>query len=108
MTIERQPRLEGQLLNDVCKVLADPVRRQLLYELADDGRVSLREPPEYASDGGSDTSPTRLHHQHLPMLAAAGLVDWNERTGDVHPTDTLERVRSVLETVRTVDPAAGR
>lgn len=108
MTTERQPTLDVQLLNDVCQVLADPLRRRLLYDLIDDGHVSLREPAIFEPDGGSDEDAVRVHHQHLPMLAAASLVDWDERSGDVVATDTLERVRGLLDVVRDADPAFSR
>jgi hypothetical protein len=108
MTTERLPRLDEKLLNDVCQMLAHPLRRQLLYDLSDDGRASLHEPREYASDGGVDSAPALLHHQHLPMLEAAGFVVWNQRSGEVQSTETLERVRGLLETVRRIDTAGGR
>lgn len=105
MTIERDPYIDERLLNDVCQVLADPLRRHVRYALADDGRLSLREPREFAADGGSLDDGVKLHHQHLPLLTAADLVNWNASTGEVTSTDAFHRAQSLFRRVRELDSA---
>lgn len=76
---QRRPDMET-----VHRVLADPQRRRLLRYLGhEDGTATVTELAERLSGAeregnASDRTRIRLHHVHLPMLAAAGVVDHDE------------------------------
>lgn len=45
-----------------------------------------------------------LHHEHLPKLNAAGLVDYDPERGLVEPTEQFEQVQSQLSAIIEADP----
>ena len=92
--------LQPESLDSLFDALADRRRREAVALLAvTEGAVSREELVEYvaAADPGIDDSrrevlTAQFHHRHLPKLAAAGLVDYDEVDGTVHATETAERV----------------
>lgn len=101
-------------LTRAVECLSDPRRRRLLATLRDEGAsVTERELAEthaaadWTTSAGMDVSDdrreirTRLRHVHLPQLAAADLVTWNEVADRVsltdHPFNENERFRGLLD-----------
>lgn len=73
-------------------LLASPVRREVIAILDDEDAVARdRLTEELAADEDARRRlRIALHHNHLPKLADAGLVTYDEET--VTPTDRLDRV----------------
>lgn len=44
-----------------------------------------------------------LHHNHLPRLAAHGIVEFDVRSGDVVRSDGFEEIRPTVERLRATD-----
>jgi DNA-binding transcriptional ArsR family regulator len=94
-------------LDALFEVLADAKRRHVLAYLDEcDGDVAtVTEVRDALADDDASTDEreriaTRLHHAHLPKLAAAGLVEFDDRGGTIRfragpeISDWLELVRS--------------
>ena len=99
--------------SDVHRILASERRRALLSVLED--RRELRDLEGLAStvaeyeDGLGGPEPSfvdrvaaTLHHNHLPKLAAVGLVEYDHRTGRVRTNDAFDRF---VEGVDSIGPA---
>lgn len=94
------------------EVVADPRRRMVLHRLqeTDETAVDIEELTEtIVTDGGrtagrslSDESRalTELRHIHLPKLAEAGLIEYDQRSGAVRYCSN-DRVERTLEFVST-------
>lgn len=101
----------GSVLDELFDVLSDRRRRFVLYHLGDAGgsttrdalvdRIAARE----AADGDGD-GPNRehvvaeLHHVHLPRLSDAGLIEYDQRNGDVVVTEKFDRAERFLDLAR--------
>jgi DNA-binding transcriptional ArsR family regulator len=76
----------------VMRLLASELRRAALRELAGDSKMSLDELATAVTDSGYATLDEpgrvrrRLHHCHLPRMAAAGVVQYDS---DTHCIDYL-------------------
>lgn len=98
---------ETDALDDRIAVLADARRRQVLAHLADaPDAVAVEDLVDrlVASDVGTtpladdpDHVTSRLHHVHLPKLADAGFVAYDEAAGRVTPTEACEQVAPLLD-----------
>lgn len=99
--------------SDVHRILASERRRALLCVLED--RPELRSLEGLAStvaeyeDGLARSEPAfvdrvtaTLHHNHLPKLAAVGLVEYDHLAGRVRTNDAFDRF---VERVDSIDPA---
>ncbi|NHN59315.1 MULTISPECIES: helix-turn-helix transcriptional regulator [Halorussus] len=93
-------------IDRVCRALAHPLRRELLCLLSgrDDHVAEFEELLDRMDDPPADRSAERLeaaaHHEHLPLLREAGLVEYDPRTGTVRyrdPPPASELVEVVLE-----------
>lgn len=98
-------------LDTICDILAEARRRYLLYHLLTiDGRVTELDTAvdavwTYETAATEIDDPPReavridLHHVHLPRLADAGIVDYDQRQGTIrfsgHPSleEFLEHTR---------------
>ncbi|NHN59241.1 MULTISPECIES: hypothetical protein [Halorussus] len=60
-------------------------------------------PPSEAADETITKIRTGLHHVHLPMLAEAGLIQYDPERQLVEPTAQLDRAESHLSVVLAVD-----
>ena len=79
---------------DQCRLLADERRRTIVTVLAEQSSpVSLTElattlGARETSRGGQDSHRTleiRLHHVHLPLMADAGVIDYDPEDNRVEP-----------------------
>lgn len=110
MTNARSPDLDS-----IFALLADPRRRRLLYHLleteyANAGTLSRRLAAFEAGtsvravdDDDSRQVGISLVHDHLPRLAAHGLVEFDARSGDVVTADGFEDVRPFVERARLAE-----
>lgn len=101
--------------DDVLAVLAHPVRRTIVSTIGGTDSTSLEHiasaveeaDGEGASDvdasGGTDALEIDLHHRHLPKMAAAGVIEYDPRTGEVETTDATDRVYAILAAAREED-----
>lgn len=92
------------------EALANPTRRALVYRLDEVGAMSLTAAATeltqsaVASDD-VDQVVTLLHHQHLPKLAAAGLIEYDREGGAVEANETTATVRQALDAIPVNEPA---
>lgn len=93
-------------------VLSDPCRRSLCRYAMRTGTTRVtreelvdyvveRAPEPVAADADRRTVALKLHHVHLPKLATAGLIEYDQQSGVVHidratVTERLERVRATI------------
>jgi len=61
---------------------------------------------EVSADVVGDVRLT-LHHEHLPRLAAEGLIDYDPETQVVTPTEEFDQTQPMLDAVLDIDPALG-
>jgi hypothetical protein len=105
LTDEPEPAVDP--LGERFALLANRERRHLLYCLRSSPSgvdleelaacvASFRDPPADAT-----RILTRLHHDHLPRLADAGLVAYDDGAGRVEVT-APERIADLLEPLETV------
>lgn len=83
-------------------VFRDPTRRRLLLALLD--HTPRPDEKLCATDGGDDDEvsriQSRLYHIHLPKLEAAGLIEWDRETGEIHRGPNFDEVQDVLEVLQ--------
>jgi hypothetical protein len=96
----------------VFEALADADRRHLLSVLAaageDDAPLTVPDDVvEQAPDADADALATRLHHAHLPKLAAMDYVEWEPATGRVSPGPAFGEVEALLSVLEEHERAAG-
>lgn len=96
-------------------VLAHAHRRAILYCLIQDGEVLNRDElasriaawerstEEHPSDEIHQQICTQLVHSHLPKLAAAGVIEYDRRQGDVTLADTVDDLMPLLELTSDAD-----
>ena len=67
------------------ELVGSPQRRDIVRYLADsDGDATFDDVVDALNDGSEPRlTAVRLHHVHLPKLAAAGAVDWESDAGVV-------------------------
>lgn len=92
------------------ELLAADYRRQILLTLCDSETVALPEAiltrgtsaerrPAVASDGTTAIDSAvaiELYHNHVPKLAAAGVVEWDRDTGVVSRGPAFEQIEPVV------------
>ncbi|WP_232701753.1 DUF7344 domain-containing protein [Halobacterium wangiae] len=97
--------------DELLEIAADQTRRIVLSQLIEEGesRVQVEElvstvcaetgPTVGEHPTGHETVRTRLHHRHLPKLAAAGVIEYEEDRHCVryHPNERLEALLDFLE-----------
>ncbi len=83
----------------VYRLLADEQRRAVLAVLLErDGEMTLEDLRSRLADrvGDERHAGIRLHHVHLPKLAAAGLIEYDSDHLVVTPTDATVTVGSLV------------
>lgn len=113
-TVEADPPVSdespsGTDLDSLFEILADEQRREILVYLdhVDDGVAAFSDLIEHVADESEDASSTdrdqlavTLHHNHLPKLSDADIVEYDTRSERVRyrggpvVTDWLELARS--------------
>ncbi|WP_348612542.1 DUF7344 domain-containing protein [Halobaculum rarum] len=88
------------------ELLADELRRRLLFELADrspsEGIVSV--PDDIVRpDEDTGTMAVHLRHVHLPKLADTNVIDWNREAQTVSCGLAFDRIRPLIRSVRSLD-----
>jgi len=79
-----------------------PLTRDELTEavLAYNHGTPLRE----VSDGVAESVRVSLHHEHLPKLAAEGLVEYDREGEVVELTERFYRMQSMVDAILDADP----
>lgn len=101
------PNGRPESVDRIFEALADERRRIAVAYLTEvDRAVSRDELVDQVATATADPEPTgrdvheqlavQFHHQHLPALEAAGLVERDEVRELVSPTETAERVSAFL------------
>ncbi|WP_458191002.1 DUF7344 domain-containing protein [Haladaptatus sp. NG-WS-4] len=98
------------ILDDQLSVLSNGHRRRLLLALTEESPYTVptvsSDPVE--TDGGGREHAIVMHHSHLPRLEDHGLIDWDERTGDVTKGSEFDAIEPLLTTLaenHSVQPA---
>ncbi|MFD1563454.1 hypothetical protein ACFR99_07825 [Haloarchaeobius amylolyticus] len=101
------------------QLLSDRRRRYLLYCLRDDDvrkqgtlarRVAARlahTSPEEVPERRSETVEASLVHVDIPMLADAGVVSYDRRTGTIRFDDLPDGLEHLLDACATLDESRG-
>lgn len=90
----------------VRELVGSPQRRRILRYLDDNGGDATFEEIVDVLDGPEPTmTAVRLHHVHLPKLAAAGGIEWRPETERVRLTARLNGTLDVVE-ADVIDQAA--
>ena len=84
-------------------VLAAPERRTVLRELTANGPSrtiselveGITESTDEYPEADGNTLRVALHHQHLPRMAEAGVIDYDTENGEVTLTPTGEQAEAV-------------
>jgi hypothetical protein len=100
------------------ELLASRQRRRLLFLLCDAESVEVPDGLQSRSAAtmtNGDSSESRrtapsdlaveLHHTHLPKLAAAGLIEWDQSADVVRPGPEFPAVEPALDALRETAPA---
>ncbi|GAA0211141.1 DUF7344 domain-containing protein [Halobaculum roseum] len=88
------------------ELLADELRRRLLFELADrssSGAIVSVPDDIVGPNEDADTLSLHLRHVHLPKLADSNVIDWNRDAGTVSHGLAFDRIRPVIRSVRSID-----
>lgn len=88
------------MYNHYFKALAHEDRRAIVRKLQTESPTTL--------DIGPDDSENRgvmLHHQHLPLLAEAGLVEWDREAQVVSKGPAFSDLETIGEAVEAVPTA---
>ena len=112
--------MEGEMTRDssalpLHRLLASRCRRQLLQLLYEDDGGNIQELSarlascERAGSAADSDEERReriaisLIHNHLPRLADHGLVEYDQRSGDIVVTDRLDALEPVIQHLSDVD-----
>lgn len=81
-------------LDTYLEILADERRRQVIQRLRTDGDSTLEELATSVDGEHAERLADDLHHNHLPRLAAHGIVEYDTRSGYVRydPDPELEAI----------------
>lgn len=100
--VEAPPRTSLST-DELFSVLADDRRRQILQYLADHDRTTVTDIVDSIAVEADASTRARiavsLVHTHLPKLADAGVLEYDERTKSVVATPIIDRFQPVLELV---------
>ncbi|WP_058992564.1 hypothetical protein [Haloarcula sp. CBA1127] len=93
-----QKQVRPQRLSAQLDAVRHADRRQILFALRDTERWQPSA-SDFDSDGsliGAPAIPAALYHQHLPMLAEMGLIEWDRETHWVTRGPEYQRLRPLL------------
>ncbi|WP_435177944.1 DUF7344 domain-containing protein [Halorussus sp. AFM4] len=103
------------LLDRSLRALSNQNRRYLLYHLDEHGDAELDELSRQLVARESDCSlssiseedskriQAKLHHEHLPRLQDYGIIDYDERQGDIRLTHSSSVFTMLLEISKLVE-----
>lgn len=104
----------------VLSLLTDSRRRQVLYCLRSNERTDLdsialqiaaweRDETIASVEGDAvDAVKLSLHHNHLPKLAEAGVVEYDSRAGDVVRRDGFHDIEALVDQLQASEDEADR
>lgn len=81
------------------RLLANRHRRRLLFRFAEaDSDKEIAIPADLAFLGEDmETIETELHHNHLPMLSGAGVIDWDRGADTVRRGPLFDELQPLLD-----------
>lgn len=104
----------GLRRDELHRIAANERRRTIVATLRDRGTVTVDELVATIAEGESPTSPdsidrrtaieVELLHVHVPMLRAAGVIDFDPAQRNVAPCERLEGVAEALSSFEPVNP----
>ena len=98
----------------VCELISNARRRAVIRHVAAldaDGSVRMGELARTIAGEENDIAPTAvsaeqrktvyvsLLQNHLPKLDAAGVVDWNDRSGDITHDRSVDELAALIESI---------
>lgn len=98
-------------VNTLLRILANPTRRSIIEYLASttETTVTLEEIAEYIADGSPDREEVdpelteiECHHNHLPKLSDAGVLQYDPLMGDVR-YNRHRAVEQLLDAVAEIE-----
>jgi len=75
-------------------------RRRLILLLLKRGRIQHRADLLIRGDDGREDLEAALTHSHLPKLADAGYIEWDQDTGEVSRGPRFEEIEPLLELIQ--------
>jgi len=92
------------------RLLSDVRRRRVLYALQATDAIAVDRLAETLVRSGlaenRERAAASLAHTHLPMLADAGVIEYERETGTVAADDGVARLEPFLDRAREVEPDA--
>ena len=93
-------RLRGKNVTEqLFAVLADGQRRQLVRVLTACNREDRVLTLADVSEAVAELSPIRLYHVHLPKLADASIIEWNQERDEITAGPRFDDAHQLLEQV---------
>ena len=105
----------SESLDVVYELLADSRRRLLLYQFRAKQVSTIEElsrniaasergvPVDSVSEEDRKSVVTALHHNHLPRLSSRGVIEFDDRSGDVVRSERFDEIRPFVEQAYTVE-----
>jgi predicted transcriptional regulator len=90
-----EPLLPTGINDDVLRALSDRDRRVALWYLGERSTATVAELADVLASGDREAARVELRHRHLPMLASAGLVEYDHEAGRAEAT-VAPTVRDLL------------
>lgn len=99
-------------VDGILSLLSESRRRQALYCLLSNRTLNIdsiavqiaawenNESIASVSEQAEESIKIALHHNHLPKLVEAGIVEYDGRSGDIIPGERFDEIESTVEQLR--------